>query len=398
MSLATRPFDIIVYGATGFSGTLVANYLSKQSVKFAIAGRNKSKLEELQRNLQKNGPLVSFLVADIGDLESFQKLTAQTKVLIQTAGPFSKYGDIPVRACLNTNTDYCDITGESLFVRNNIDRYEEVAKEKKVLIVSTCGFDSVPSDIAVLHAVQTFRQKFTDASITEIDNVFTMSGGPSGGTLETVLTMMELPYSELSKQANPFFLNPKPEAIIPRDHDKDVLFPVYIQELDLYAAPFVMAAINTRVVRRSAALKKYGPAFSYRETMRTPGLLYSFGVSILFIIGAILLWFPIFRSLARYLLPSGDGPSEEVRKNARFKCELVTRGVTANNEKVFIKTAIKGGDGYEETAKFAAESALLLAFHRNELEATGGVLTPAAAFGEQLLKRLPDRNILFLSE
>ena len=241
-----KDIDIIVYGATGFTGKLCVEYLAskERSTKWAIAGRNQEKLKTVADELC---PEVEILIADSDDEDALDRLTQRAKVVLSTAGPFHRYGSKLVASCVKNNTHYVDITGENFWVKGLIDNHHDEASRKGVRIIPSCGYDSIPSDLGSLHCVQSMNKP-----IKRIEAFHTMKGEASGGTLETMFSLADL---DLGKSLfDPFLLNP--EGTVSEEQRKQSKDKTGVLEQDAingWSGPFIMAAANTRVVRRSAA-------------------------------------------------------------------------------------------------------------------------------------------------
>lgn len=388
-------YDIIIYGATGFTGQLVVQHLAKNYQKsaltFAIAGRSKSKLEQVKE--QADWPQLNIVIADSSQPQTVDHMVAQTKVLLSTAGPFALYGTPVVQACIKHKTHYVDITGEYTWVRSIIDQFDEQAKQDGTLIVPMCGYDSIPSDLGSFLLHQDAQNKHT--TVNQVEAVFSGNGSASGGTIASICNLLESPTQALVDAAHPFYLHPGYPKSFERSiraEDKDVFLPTYIKEHKTWTAPFVMASANSRVVRRSAALVKYGAQFSYRETMKAANFFVALFITLgLGLVVVLLTLRPTRSLLQRFVLPApGQGPSAEKRARSWFRSEFV--GVYANGEQG--RVSISGGcPGYSETSKMVAEAALSLALQLKELPSQGGVLTPASAFGQVLVNRLQSQGI-----
>ena len=272
--MAARPFDLVLYGATGFVGRLAAAYLAqrrtRRKLRWAIAGRDAAKLATLREQLASRAAvhLPEIVVADSGDVAAVEAMAASTRVLISTAGPYALYGDAVVDACVQQKTHYADITGETTWVRRVIDRHHARAQRDGTRIVPFCGFDSVPSDLGTLLVVRHIEAEL-DAPCVEVKGYFRMMGGFNGGTLATNAHSYETGEAEAGR--DPFLLNPRTQhsaADLVRNQDpRDARYDAAI---GAWVAPFIMGFINTRVVRRSAALMSayktpYGPRFRYQE-------------------------------------------------------------------------------------------------------------------------------------
>jgi len=259
-------------------------------------------------------------------------------------------------------------------------------------------FDSIPSDLGVYYGVMQMREKH-NAACSSVKSFFNMDGGGvSGGTFATMMTLASQPLSSIRDFSDPFLLNPEPSRSNlkskKRAVDRDQMLPSYDKDIKQWTAPFVMAGCNTRVVRRTAAImeedgKPYGPNFSYQESMQTPNWFVAFGISIGIVIVLVMAYFSLTRKLLRMFVPAqGDGPSAEKRKASRFQVTIIAKSDATGKDQKTIKAYLRGSDGYDETARFAGESALLLALEKNKLKHKGGVLTPISAFGPHLLPRV----------
>ena len=395
-----RDLDIVVFGATGFTGTLVTEYLLRQygigqDVRWAIAGRSASKLAEVKAQLGDSAADLEAIVADSSDESALASLAARTRVVLTTVGPYALYGSKLVAACANAGTDYCDLAGEVQWIRKMIDTYQERACETGARIVHCCGFDSVPMDMGVWF-LQDAAQQTHGAFCKKISlYVKATKGSASGGTLASMINIIEEAKADRNiarLMANPYALNPEGQREGPDGGDqKEAL---YDDTVDSWTAPFVMAAINTRVVRRSHALAgfPYGEDFQYRESVltgkgingRTKATLMTLGLGAL-VVG--ISFAPARKLLQQFFLPKpGEGPDRELQREGFFN--LMQIGVLPDG--TVMRTRITGDQdpGYGSTSKMLSEAAVCLA--KDELETKGGVLTPATALGGHYLTRLRD--------
>ena len=259
----TKDYDIVIYGATGFTGKLCAKYLSENAngINWAIAGRNKEKLEDVKKEFSLD---VDIFIAESDDEEALDQITNKTKVILTTAGPFHRYGSKLVKSCVKNSSHYVDITGESFWIREMIDKHHDEASSKGVRIIPACGYDSLPSDLGSY-----FVRKKVKGPIKRIESFHAGQGGVSGGTTETGFSMGDL---NLDKKMNdPFVLNPA-ESISKEQRAKssDMIGIKYNKTIKAWTGPFIMATANTRVVRRTEALlslrqESYGSNFTYQE-------------------------------------------------------------------------------------------------------------------------------------
>ena len=428
----SKSFDIVLWGATGYTGQLVADYLARNadsSVRWAIAGRNQEKLEKLRESLttsassrQTVSPTAAtlpILIGDSQDQASLDAIVAQTRVVCSTVGPYSLYGTPLVAACVAQGVDYCDLTGETLWMRQNIDAFQTQAEQTGARIVHCCGYDSIPSDLGVL-TLQEHAHAVYGRYCTEIQYVsWAASGGFSGGTIASLLEMVDQAKDDKDKArllANPYNLVPEREpdwSQVDQDQAR------YDEELQAWTGPFMMASINSRIVRRSNALQgwRYGEDFRYNESMKLPHRAAAVGFSSLFKLGMGAIMVPTIRQyLETTVLPSpGEGPSAESRENGFFRSKLVGKipaidGKTARLEpvetarpepaEVAVTLIGKVGDnldpGYGSTAKMLGQSALCLAL--DDLPPRGGILTPASAMELTLVNRLRNAGMTFKPE
>ena len=390
----TKDYDIVIYGATGFTGKLCAKYLSENTndINWAIAGRNKEKLEEVKKEFSLD---VDIFIAESNDEKALDSITQNTKVVLSTAGPFHRYSSNLVKSCVKNSSDYVDITGEFFWIREMIDLHHEEASSKGVRIVPACGYDSIPSDLGTFFASTKINEP-----IKRIESFHAGQGGVSGGTTETGFSMGDL---KLGKKMNdPFVLNP--EKSVSKEQKLLGSDSVGLKKNSLinsWTGPFIMAVSNTRVVRRSAALLElnqegYGVNFTYQEhafyKKFSTALLVTF-VTLLF---GLILSTPL-RKLIRPLLPKpGEGPSKETMENGFF--DSFFSAEVGSGEKKLFRVHGKGDPGYKVTSKFVCESALTLIKEREKLpggQGYGGVLTPASGLGQPLIDRLSSNGVNF---
>jgi short subunit dehydrogenase-like uncharacterized protein len=399
MTQPTREHDVVVYGATGFAGALVARHLAAHAptgARLALAGRSETKLTRIRAELGVDWPIV---VADASDETALARLAASTRVVVTTVGPYLKYGRALVAACAAAGTDYADLTGEVLFVRDSIDANHDLARRTGARIVHACGFDSIPSDIGV-HVLDRQVKADQAGDLTDTTLVVTsLRGGMSGGTIGTIRNQTE----ELKKDrgrrriaASPYSLSPDRAAEPDLGRQSDLL-TLRGAEVDPSLrgslAPFFMASFNTRIVRRSNALRdwSYGRTFRYRETMSvgTSALSPLLAGALKVGIGAAMVGLAVTPPaiLDRVLPGPGAGPSERTRTSGHFTVDLFT--VTTTGARYRSRVRAQGDPGYAATAVMLGESALTLAFDRDRLPPSdGGVLTPATAMGDALVDRL----------
>lgn len=404
-----KSFDIVLWGATGFTGQLVAEYLVRQApttVRWALAGRNRQKLESVRQQLAAIKPEAAelpLLLGDSHDEASLDALAAQTRVICTTVGPYARYGTPLVKTCVAQGVSYCDLTGEPLWIRSNIDAFHQKAVDSGARIVHCCGFDSIPSDLGALVLQEFARERYGRYCQTVKHTFLAMRGGISGGTIASMLELVD--QSVASKQNRRLLANPY--NLVPgHPHDwseQDQQGAKYDPTLGFWTAPFVMASINSRIVRRSNALLgfPYSKDFHYEETLRMPGRLAAVGMSLgMKLLMGLLAVHPVRRLLEATLLPEpGEGPSATTRENGFFKTQLIgTIAAEAEEPERRVKVDVVGVNdpGYGETAKMLGESALCLAL--DNLPEPGGILTPASAMGMALVKRLRAAGMTFQAE
>jgi short subunit dehydrogenase-like uncharacterized protein len=395
--MSERTYDVVLFGATGFTGKLTAEYLAKQKPRsWAIAGRSKDKLEKVKKDLGLDVPI---LVADADDEKALDALAPQTKVVCTTVGPYAKYGKKLASACARSGTHYCDLTGEVTFIRWSIDANHEAALKSGARIVHCCGFDSIPFDLG-LHMVWTNAGK---KPLAWAKSLVKMKGGASGGTIASMMTLME--EAEKSKDtrrllADPFSLDPVRGKVHPDDQPKDVHGARFDRDLGRWTGPFIMAAVNTRVVRRSNALLEYayGEKLRYSEAMVFPKgasgwLSASMLAGGLGAFAGLAAMGPTRSFVQRFLPKPGEGPTPEQQKAGFFDVTILAE--TESGDRLRGKVGADGDPGYSQTAVMLGESALCLAAGVGE---RAGVLTPATAMGMTLVDRLRNAGMRFLSE
>ena len=399
MESTSTEFDIIVWGATGFTGRLVVEYLLEtygvdKTLRWAIAGRNQAKLEALKAEFGTTAGELAILTADSHKIDSLTELVNRTKVIISTVGPYALHGSALVATCAETGTHYCDLAGEPQWIRKMIDQHEETARQSGARIVPSCGFDSIPSDLGVFYLQNEAQKQFGTHCRRVKMRVKAMRGGASGGTIASMMNAIEEARADKKVArilVDPYSLCPKD---YPRGPDKrDQGGPVADKDLEGWTAPFIMAGINTKVVRRTNALlgKPWGEEFSYQEAMWTgsgiTGYLKALQITMalggVFLAGSI----SILRNAMRKLfLPApGEGPNEKERHNGFYK--FIIHGKTDSNQVIKVSVLGDRDPGYGSTSKILGEAGVCLAL--DELQVEGGFWTPASAMGEALLKRLP---------
>jgi len=447
-----RSYDIIIWGATGFTGQLAVEKLyqrilekekNNELLRWGIAGRNIKKLQSIKDSLlttsssstttttsqsSSNSIYPHILQADINHYQTIQNLVSSTHVILALAGPFFTIGEPIVKACVENGTHYADITGETIWVKRMIEKYSEQALQSGSRLISMSGFDSIPSDLGSLYACTELKKKFTKNSQNEVieDHAYITGKNTSPsrkislpvsiGTISSAITLMDQDWSTIRQSSDPYLLVDQPlKAELQRyrsPHDRDQFLPQYSQDINQWTAPFVMAIVNTRVVRRSYALYKqysqspYGQKFSYNESVVAPNIIIACIISLFSTIGSLfLLLSPVRRLLEKFLAYTGyQGPSEEARKHTVMIFEHVAKGSDGSKLHAIFRTE---DGGYGGTGTMIVETGLLLLedarnkITRNKAPESDGIhpigfpqqagfLTPSSAFGYRLINRLND--------
>ncbi|MDH4398662.1 saccharopine dehydrogenase NADP-binding domain-containing protein [Sphingorhabdus sp.] len=393
--MADKKFDIIVYGATSFVGQIITRYMHTQfadgSIVWAIAGRSRTKLQQVSDTIGLSG--IEMIVADSVDEGSLRQMCAQTKVVMSTVGPYALYGELLVRVCATTGTDYCDLTGEPQWIRKMQLRHEADAVKSGARILHCCGFDSIPSDLGVHFLQRNALEQFGQTCDRITMRVANMKGGASGGTIASMINMVKEAVSDADLRLE----LKDPYSLCPPDHSFFVQQPdVKIAYDNVYGgwiAPFVMAGINTRIVHRSNALShnSYGAEFTYEEAVATGqgakgkrmARATSWGVNALMIGLAVP---PIRWLLESFVLPKpGEGPTEKAQLEGGF--DIVFLGSTAQGENIRCRVTGDRDPGYGSTAKMLSQASACLAKDVPDTVA-GGFWTPATILGDRLIDRL----------
>ncbi|KMS75122.1 saccharopine dehydrogenase [Streptomyces viridochromogenes] len=380
---ADRPYDVVLFGATGFVGVLTAEYLAAQApegLRWAIAGRSKEKLERLRERLP-GGDEVGLLEADVADPASMRRLAEHARVVASTVGPYVKYGEDLVAACAETGADYLDLCGEPEFVDLTYVRHDARARETGARLVHACGFDSIPHDLGAYFTVQ----QLPEGVPLTVDGFVTADAMFSGGTFASALNQFSRGRQMLSAARDRARHEPR---LMGRRAQAPSGAPRFAKEVGSWAVP--LPTIDPQIVKRSArALDRYGPDFRYRHYAAVRHLPVALGgVAAVGALATAAQLPPARRWLSDRLKP-GEGPGPEKRAKSWFSVRFVGEG---GGRRVF--TEVAGGDpGYGETAKMFAESALSLAF--DDLPPTAGQVTTAVAMGDALTERLRTAGITF---
>ena len=391
--------DIVLWGATSFIGRLLIKYLwprygENGEVRFALGGRNKSKLESIHREMNADDSL-SIVVGDASDKDFLDVLTRNTTLVVSTVGPYAKYGSLLVEACVKNGKDYCDLTGEPQWMRRMIDAHQKKAEKSGARIIHACGFDSIPSDLGVMFLQDESQRRYGHALEHVKMRVASIRGGLSGGTVASILNLVEEVRRDPEIAAiarNPYSL--APEGMRKGIRQDNVSSLKYDRDLKKWIGPFIMAAVNTKIVHRSHALLGYpwGKEFRYEEAMvmgtgikgalRAAAFAGGLGA---FLLGA---GFSPTRSLMKTtVLPKpGEGPSPKEQETGFYKLHFIGK----SQEGIQLQSRVTGDrdPGYGSTSKMLGESALCMLKDVAREELSGGFWTPATAMGLKLMNRL----------
>lgn len=415
MTASPREFDIVLYGATGFVGKLTAEYLAHAAAgaRIALAGRSADRLSAMRETLGESARSWPVLTADAAVPSTLNEMATRTQVVVTTVGPYTRYGLPLVAACAAAGTDYADLTGEAMFVRDSIDLYHKQAADTGARIVHACGFDSVPSDLSVYALYRAAREDGA-SELGDTDLVVrSFSGGLSGGTIASMLEVLDTASSNPDARrqlADPYTLSTDrgaepelgPQPDLPRRRGRQIA-----PELSgVWTAGFVMAPYNTRIVRRSNALLDwaYGRRFRYSENMSVgSSALAPVASAVVAGVGNAMfgLGSRYFRLLPRGLVERvvpkpGTGPSAAARERGYYRIETYT--TTATGARYVARIEQQGDPGYKATSVLLGECGMALALDRDKLSDLRGVLTPAAAMGDALLARFPAAGVSLRTE
>ncbi|MGW0119368.1 saccharopine dehydrogenase family protein [Streptomyces sp. NPDC003327] len=382
-----RPYDVVLFGATGFVGGLTAAYLAEHApreCRWALGGRSLGKLEKLRDRLAARYPHCAELplvVADSGDAEALRALAGSARVVASTVGPYVWYGEGLVAACAEAGTDYVDLTGEAEFVDLMYVRHDARARETGARIVHACGFDSVPHDLGVYFTVR----QLPEGVPLRVDGFVRAGAMFSGGTFASAITAFGRGREILRAAHERRLHEPR---LVGRRARAPLAGPRFSRETGTWALP--LPTLDPQVVARSAAaVERYGPDFRYRHYASVKTLPMALGGAAAVGAGVAAAQLPWVRNWLMGRYSAGQGPSAERRARSWFTVRFVGEG---GGRRVF--TEVAGGDpGYDETARMLAESALCLAF--DPLPKTAGQVTTAAAMGDALIDRLRAAGIRF---
>lgn len=415
VSATPREFDIVLYGATGFVGKLTAEYLARAGAdaRIALAGRSTERLLAVRETLGERAQSWPVLAVDAASPSTLDEMAARTQVVVTTVGPYNRYGMPLVAACAAAGTDYADLTGEAMFIREAIDLYHKQAADTGARIVHCCGFDSVPSDMSV-YAL--YRAAQDDGTGELADTSFILrsfSGGLSGGTIASMVDVLNAASSDADVRrqlADPYTLSPdrgaEPELGRQTDQPWGRGSRIAPELTGLWATGYVMGSINTRIVRRSNGLFDwaYGRRFRYSEYMSVgssplapvaSGVMAGIGTAT-FALGSRYFRLLPRRMLDRLLPKPGTGPSPAARERGFYRIETYT--TTTSGTRYVARMEQRGDPGYQATSVLLGECGLALALDRDKLSDLRGVLTPAAAMGEALLARFGAAGVTLRTE
>lgn len=404
--------DIVLWGASGYTGQVVAEYLAERlrgsELRWALGGRSRGKLEQLREQLGAIDPEareLPILVGDSHDTAWLAELAATSRVVCTTVGPYAKYGSELVAACARAGTDYCDLTGEAPWIRQMIDAHHDEALASGARVVTCCGYDSIPADLGCLMVQEHMGQHHGGRCHRVGHYLGATKGSLSGGTVASMMEIMAQMRGSAEVRrlmADPYSLNPEGERHGPDGpDDMGVRFD---EEIRTWTGLSLMANIDTRIVRRSNALLdfRYGRDFRYTERSSYPTGIRGWAMAARFtaslgMFAAAMALPPSRRLLQRFVLPKpGDGPTRAEREQGYFKVRLAAQGRDEDGTNRTLRGRVEGTSdpGYGETAKMLGESAICLAEERSADQA-GGVLTPAVAMGMELVERLRRAGMTF---
>ncbi|NVK37836.1 MAG: saccharopine dehydrogenase NADP-binding domain-containing protein [Gammaproteobacteria bacterium] len=399
--MTSPQYDIVLFGASSFVGDILTGYMMAQyppgsDVKWAVAGRSANKLTATK---QKHGAHdIPQIIADAANTQQLNDMVKQTRVVVSTVGPYALYGEPLVKACVESGVDYCDLTGEVQWYKRMVDKYETQAKQSGARIVHCSGFDSIPSDLGVYFLQQQAQAKFGKMCNLVKQRVARLKGGASGGTVASMVNIAK----EAAKDPSLRKELQNPYSICPANHgfkrrQENIGGAVYDEDFEQWAGPFVMAAVNTRVVHRSNALlnNAYGEDFAYSEAMlmgkggkgKTRARNMGWGLNIFMLLAAL---GPSRWILERFFLPKpGEGPTPEEQLKGNFDYRFV--GKTDDGQVIKVKVTGDRDPGYGSTAKMLGQAAVCLANIKKE-DKPGGFWTPATIYQDDLIQRLQDKS------
>jgi short subunit dehydrogenase-like uncharacterized protein len=399
---SNKQYDLVVFGATSFVGQILTTYLvehlgTNSDISWAIAARSSAKLTELRDSYGDSASQLPMIIADSHDEASLQAMCSQTRVIISTVGPYALYGELLVKTCAETGTDYTDLTGEAQWIKQMQDKYQQAAENSGARIVNSCGFDSIPSDMGMFTLQQQAQEQFNHPMPHTKLRVKAIKGGASGGTVASMIEAIKAAKADPKvrrQMGNPYLLCGKDHQYQQKAHS--VKGPMFDKEFNSWIAPFIMEAINSRIVLRSNALMgmAYGRDFTYSEGVltgqgfkgRIGAIMSTLGFGAL---GLGLFFSPLRALLEKFVLPApGEGPSPEAQLKGFFDLRLY--GADNDGNHLMVKVTGDRDPGYGSTAKMLAQAGLCMAMDIKKEDQAGGFLTPSTAMGGALVKRLED--------
>jgi short subunit dehydrogenase-like uncharacterized protein len=399
---SSNQYDLVVFGATSFVGQILTTYLiehlgTEGKISWAIAARSESKLNTLRDSYGDSGKKLPMIIADSQDEASLQAMCSQTRVIISTVGPYTLYGELLIKTCAESGTDYTDLTGEAQWIKQMQDKYQQAAETSGARIVNSCGFDSIPSDMGMFTLQQQAKEQFNHSMPHTKLRVKAIKGGASGGTVASMIEAIKAAKADPKvrrQMGNPYLLCGENHQYQQKAHS--VKGPMFDKEFNSWVAPFIMEAINSRIVLHSNALMDmaYGKDFTYSEGVLTgpgfKGRVAAVLSTVTFATLGIGLFFKPPRALLeRFVLPApGEGPSPEAQLNGYF--DLRVYGADNEGNHLLVKVTGDRDPGYGSTAKMLAQAGLCLAMDIKKEDCAGGFLTPSTAMGHALLTRLEE--------
>ncbi len=406
-----RDYDVVVFGATSFVGQIIARYLSthysqQDKVKWSLAGRSQNKLDGVVKDLpSKHNTRPDILIADVNDYDALVAMCKRAKVVLSTVGPYAQFGEPVIKACIESDTSYVDLTGEPQWIKAMLDAHGKAASDSNAKLVNSCGFDSIPSDLGVYFLQQQSQLRFGKPCTKVAMRVRRIRGGASGGTVASMLQLVEEMGRDKSlrkKLANPYVLCPPDHGLSARQ--PNIKKACYDHHTKRWIAPFIMAAINTRIVHRSNALmgNPYTDHFTYEEALVTgkdtkgamTGWMTTLGLGGFMMAASVK---PLRGLMEKYWLPkSGEGPSEKAQQEGFF--DIYFYGETDDGNTLTVRVTGDKDPGYGSTAQMIAEAAIKLAKSEKLQALPGGFYTPASCFESSLFAPLQEHAGLTFEE
>ncbi|KAJ1773186.1 hypothetical protein IW140_001156 [Coemansia sp. RSA 1813] len=404
--MAETRYDILIWGATSFTGERLVEYLAINApaeATVAIGGRSRAKLEDLKTRLaaKHSQTTVSIsnmdiVVGDSMDQEQMNLIAAKARVIASTVGPYSVYGTNLVRACVEQKTDYCDITGEVPWARQMNKELNAKAEQNNVHIASLCGFDCIPADLGCMMLAEYAKRELGKPLLHVKGSIVGIRGGVSGGTLATAVTqmsgMVKLAMKGMFKRSSADSSSGDSNRVLTKRFSRNMIH--YDKTLRRWQTFWAMSDINRMTACWAGRVLDYGPGFTYAESMSTKGLIHAVIIAVGFMYGAIFLGFGFIRNIlyaTRAIPRSGEGPSEEFTKSGFFSLHLEA---FTESDVFYGKVSGNSDPGYGETIKYLGESALCLAFDTDD-SFRPGVYPPSVIMGDALLRRLRDKGCQF---